>query len=178
MTTTYDCPNCGANVRDDGLTDSVRCSFCGTHVVIPRARPASSRRALETERDQILARESEWETRIREAGKRGVEDFVVPPVGCCGIYFGLFVAGSLILSALGLKASRQYGTAVAAIAIGAALVGVVLIIWRREARRRERIVALERERTEGRTRDGERLREIDKELALRASSSPPAPPLQ
>lgn len=131
--------------------------------MIPRARP--SRRSLETERDEIVARESELDVRIKEASARGVEDFVVPPVGCCGIYFGLFVVGSLILAAVGLKESKEHATAVAAIALGAALVGVVLIIWRRETRRRERIVALERERTAGRARNEQRLREIDAELA-------------
>lgn len=146
--------------------------------MIPRARPASSRRALETERDQILARGSEWDTRIREAGKRGAEDFLVPPVGCCGIYFALFVVGTLLLSVFGVKASKDYGIVVAAIAIGAALVGVVLIILRREARRRERIFALEREQTEGRARNEERLREIERALASHSSSIPPAPPLQ
>lgn len=160
----HDCPNCGANVRDDGASDIVRCRFCGTHITSPRARRAASRRELEEERARILARESEWAERIKQTSKRGVQDFVVPPIGCCGLYFGLFVVGSLILSAIGPKASKAYGTAVAAIAIGAALVGVVLMIWRRETSRREEVLALERERTADRGLREERLREIEAEL--------------
>jgi DNA-directed RNA polymerase subunit RPC12/RpoP len=166
--TTYDCPNCGANVRDDGVREFIRCGFCGTQVAIPRGRRVLSREELEAEREQLLARENDWETRIKQADGRGVEDYIVPPVGCCGIYFGLFVVGSLILSAIGLKESKPHGTAVAAIAISAALVGVVLIIWRRERRRKEQVVALERERATDRHLREERLREIEAELnALR-----------
>jgi DNA-directed RNA polymerase subunit RPC12/RpoP len=164
MTTSHDCPNCGANIRDDGVSDFVGCRFCGTRVAIPRVRRAASRRELEAERDQILARENEWGARLKQANAHGLEDFIVPPIGCCGIYFALFVAGSLILSAIGVQASRQYGTAVAGIAVLAALIGVVLIIWRREARRREGVVALERERTADRGLREERLREIEAEL--------------
>ena len=116
------------------------------------------------ERDQLLARESERAEQIRQANLRGVEDFVVPPVGCCGIYFGLFVLGSMILGALGLKESKEHGTAVAAIAIGAALIGVVLIIWRRERRRTERVLALEREWRTDRELRQKRLRELEAEL--------------
>ncbi len=121
-----DCPNCGANVPDD------RCRFCGTEISV------SHRQALERER--------EWDARIAEASKRGWEDYVLPPIGCCGIYFGLFVVGSLLLGALGLKGEKDYGLVVAAIAIGAALLGAVVIIWRRETRRRQRVVELERDR--------------------------------
>jgi len=162
--TTYDCPNCGANLRDDGVAESVRCRFCGTQFSIPRERRPHSRGALETERAQILAREREWDVRIQQTSKRGVEDYVVPPVGCCGIYFGLFVVGSLILSAIGAKAAKQYGTVVAIVAILSALIGVVLIIWRRETRRREQILAIERERAADRGLREERLREIEAEL--------------
>lgn len=162
MSTSQACPNCGASVPDDGVNDSVRCRFCGTHVTFPHRRRASSRRELEAEREQLLARENDWETRVREAGKRGVEDVVVPPIGCCGIYFGLFVAGSLILSAFGMK--NQYGTAVAGIAVAAAIIGAVLIIWRRETRRRKQVVTLERERITDRALRDERLREIEAEL--------------
>ena len=159
-----DCPNCGANVFDDGVSNSARCHFCGTFVSFPRIRHAASRRELEAERDRILARTSEWDARIKQAGARGAEDFLIPPIGCCGIYFGLFVVGSLILSAAGLKASKEWGTGVAAIAVLAALIGVVVIIWRRESRRREQVVALERERVTQRHTDDERLREIAAEL--------------
>ena len=164
MTGWQKCPNCGANVPDAGVGESGQCPFCGTQVEIPHARRAATRRELEREREQILARDSEWLSRIKQAGSRTVEDFVVPPVGCCGIYFGLFVVGSLILSAVGLKASKEGGTAVAAIAVGAALVGVVLIIWRRERRRAEQILSLERQRTADRDLLEERLREIEAEL--------------
>lgn len=164
----HSCPNCGASLRDAGANDYTSCRFCGTHIELPRARRTASRRELEAERDQILARESEWDARIKEANARGAEDYIVPPVGCCGIYFGLFVVGSLILSAIGLKESKEHGTAVAAIAVGAALIGVVLIIWRREARRKERVVMLERERIADRHLREERLREIEAALdALR-----------
>lgn len=163
MIASHDCPNCGANVRGDAR-DFVRCRFCGSHITIPRAPRASSRRELEEERSRILARESEWAERIQQTSKRGVQDFVVPPIGCCGIYFGLFVVGSLILSAIGAKASKPYGTAVVAIAIGAALVGVVLLIWRRETNRREAALATERERIADRGLREERLREIEAEL--------------
>lgn len=151
-------------MRDDGVRNFIRCGFCGTQVAIPRSQSATSRAELEAERDQILIRESEWDARIKQADARGAEDFIVPPIGCCGIYFGLFVVGSLILSAIGLKASKQYGTAVAAIAVAASLIGVVLIIWRRETRRKERVVALERERMADRHLREERLREIEAEL--------------
>jgi len=161
---THACPNCGANVRVDGVNDAVRCRFCGTHVAVPRVMRGASRRELEAEREQILARETELEARLKQTEGRGLEDFLVPPVGCCGVYFGIFVVGSLILSAVGAKASKQYGTAVAAIALLAALISVVLIIWRRESRRRERALTLERERTADRHLREERLREIEAEL--------------
>lgn len=164
MTASRDCPNCGANVRDDGASTSVRCRFCGTHVTIPRQRRTASRAELEAERNQILTHESEWDARIKRTNARGVEDFIVPPIGCCGIYFGLFVVGSLILSAIGVKASKEYGAAVAGIAVLASLVGVVVIIWRRETRRRLQVVALERERSADRHLREERLREIEGEL--------------
>ena len=163
MNASHDCPNCGANIRDDGVSDFIRCRFCGTNIAVPRVRRVS-RSELETDRDQILARESEWVVRIREAGKRGVADFVVPPVGCCGIYFGLFVVGSLILTAIGAEVAKRYGTVVAAIAIGGAIIGVVLIIWRREVNLKQRVAALERERTADRHLREERLREIESEL--------------
>ncbi len=159
MTTTHDCPNCGANIQYDG--NFARCRFCGTQITIPRA---TSRRELDLEREQLLALEREQEARIREANRRGVEDFVVPPVGCCGIYFGLFVVGMLILGALGLKESKPHSTAVAAVAIGSALIGVVLIVWRRERRRTERVVALDREWAKDRELRQRRLREIASEL--------------
>ncbi|MGZ5433161.1 MAG: hypothetical protein ACXW5U_11165 [Thermoanaerobaculia bacterium] len=161
MTKTYACPNCGANVRHDGRAEFARCTFCGTQVVIPVRR---SRTELETEREQLYARESERDARMQEAKTRGVEDFVVPPVGCCGIYVGLFVVGSLILSAIGLKGSKEHTTAVAGIAIAAALIGVVLLIWRRESRRRERVLSLEREWKNDRELRQKRLREIEGEL--------------
>jgi DNA-directed RNA polymerase subunit RPC12/RpoP len=156
-----DCPNCGANVRHDGRAELARCTFCGTQFVLPVRR---SRTELELERDQLLARERERAGQIREANARGVEDYLLPPVGCCGIYFGLFVLGSLLLGVLGLKESEKHGTAVAAIAIGAALIGVVLIIWRRERKRTQRVVALEREWTTDRELRQKRLREIEAEL--------------
>ncbi|HEX6097836.1 MAG TPA: hypothetical protein VF432_16035 [Thermoanaerobaculia bacterium] len=156
-----DCPNCGANVRHDGRAELARCTFCGTQFVLPARR---SRAELELERDQLLARERERAEQIKEANARGVEDYLLPPVGCCGIYFGLFVLGSLLLGFLGLKESEKYGTAVAAIAIGAALAGVVLIIWRRERKRTQRVVALEREWTTDRELRQKRLREIEAEL--------------
>src|SRR6187549_34348 len=96
------CPNCGASVRVDGVNDAVRCTFCGTHVAVPRVMRGASRRELEAEREQILAREQELESRLKQTEARGVEDFLVPPIGCCGVYFGLFVAGTMILSAVGL----------------------------------------------------------------------------
>lgn len=164
MTVSFDCPNCGASVRPSEVGDSSRCTFCGTHLALPHPRRGLSRKELETEREQILVREREWEAKIQQATKRGIDDVLVPPIGCCGIYFGLFVVGSLILSALGLKASQRYGTVVAVIAISSALIGVVLIIWRREARRRERVVALERERMADRGLREERLREIEADL--------------
>ena len=120
----YDCPNCGANISGD------RCRFCGTEIDVHGHRE----------------REQEWDARITEASRRGWEDYLLPPIGCCGIYFGLFVVGSLILGAIGLKGSDKHSTAVAAIAIGAALIGAVVIIWRRETRRRQRVVELERDR--------------------------------
>lgn len=116
------------------------------------------------ERDQLLARESERAAQIKEANARGVEDFLAPPLGCCGIYFALFVLGSLLLGVLGLKESKPHGTAVALIAIGSALIGVVLIIWRRERKRTQRVVALEREWTTDRELRQKRLREIEGEL--------------
>lgn len=161
MTKTYACPNCGANVRHDGRAELARCTFCGTQVVIPVRR---SRTELETERDQLLARESERDTRMQEARTRGVEDYVVPPFGCCGIYVGLFVVGSLILSVLGLKESKPHTSAVAAIAIAAALIGAVVLVWRRESRRRERVLSLEREWKNDRELRQKRLREIEAEL--------------
>jgi len=161
VATATHCPNCGANVRGADSNDSVRCRFCGTHVTFPRTR---SRRELEAERDEIVARENASAEELRLANARNVEDYVVPPVGCCGIYFALFVVGSLILSAIGLKESKPHSTAVAAIAIALALAGLVLIIWRREARRRERVVALERERIADGELRRERLREIEAEL--------------
>jgi len=164
MTASGDCPNCGANLRDDGVSTAVRCLFCGSHVVIPRERRTPSRTELEAERNQILTRESEWDARIERTNARGLEDFIVPPIGCCGIYFCLFVAGSLILSTIGVKASKEYGTAVAGIAVLASLVGLVVIIWRRETRRRLQVVALERERLADRHLREERLREIEGEL--------------
>lgn len=162
VSTTHECPNCGANVRHDGVTDLARCRFCGTQLAIPGR--AASRRELETERDQLLAREQEKEAQIKLERRRGVGDFVVPPVGCCGIYFGLFVVGSMILAALGLKESKEHGNVIAAIAIGSALAGVVFIIWWRERRRTARIVALEREWTADRGLREKRLREIEAEL--------------
>jgi DNA-directed RNA polymerase subunit RPC12/RpoP len=156
-----DCPNCGANVRHDGRGEHARCTFCGTQFVLPVRR---SRTELELERDQLLARESERAQQIKEANARGMEDYLLPPIGCCGIYFGLFVLGSMLLGAIGVKASEKYGTAVAAISIGAALIGVVLIIWRRERKRTQRVVALEREWTTDRELRQKRLREIEAEL--------------
>ncbi|HET8775811.1 MAG TPA: hypothetical protein VFP80_18585 [Thermoanaerobaculia bacterium] len=156
-----DCPNCGANVRHEGRGELARCTFCGTQFLLPVRR---SRTELELERDQLLARESERAAQIKEANARGVEDFLVPPIGCCGIYFALFVLGSLLLGVLGLKESKEYGTAVALIAVGSALAGVVLIIWRRERKRTERVVALEREWTTDRELRQKRLREIEAEL--------------
>jgi hypothetical protein len=138
-----DCPNCGANLRDDGTRDLVVCHFCGTHVPLPSRRPALSRRELELEREQILARELEWPARVKEAETRGPQDYLVPPIGCCGIYFVVFVVGSLILSAIGASASKQHGTAVAVAAIVGALAGLGLIVWRRNVQRRKRIAALE-----------------------------------
>lgn len=156
-----DCPNCGANVRHDGRGEHARCTFCGTQFVLPARL---SRTELELEREQLLARESERAQQIKEANARGMEDYLLPPIGCCGIYFGLFVLGSMLLGALGLKTQEKYGTWVAAIAIGAALVGVVLIIWRRERKRTQRVVALEREWTTDRELRQKRLREIEAEL--------------
>ena len=138
--------------------------------MLPHRVREMSRKELERERDDILARETEWDARIREAGKRGIEDFIVPPIGCCGIYFALFVAGSLILSAISKAAAKQYGTSVAAIAIISALIGVVLIIWRRENRRQNRLLMLERERHSDRELREERLSEINARLE---SISPP-----
>ncbi|HEV7240180.1 MAG TPA: hypothetical protein VGQ36_13150 [Thermoanaerobaculia bacterium] len=162
MNKLHDCPNCGADLRHDG--DLAHCRFCGTQLALPGR--AASLRELEMERDQILAREQEKEAQIKLERRRGVGDFLVPPIGCCGIYFGLFVVGSLILGAIGAETQKKYGTAVAGIAIGAALLGVVLIIWRREKRRTERIVALEREWTTDRGLREKRLREIESELEL------------
>lgn len=158
----HDCPNCGADLRHEG--DLAYCRFCGTQLAMPGR--AVSRSELEAERDQLLAREEEKKAQIKLERRRGIGDFVVPPVGCCGIYFGLFVVGSLILGAIGVEAQKKYGTAVAAIAIGAALVGVVFIIWRREQQRTERIVALEREWSTDRGLREKRLREIETELEL------------
>lgn len=84
--------------------------------------------------------------------------------GCCGIYFGLFVVGSLILSAIGVNASKRYGTAVAGIAVAAAIIGAIAIVWLREKRRTERVVALDRDRAADRHVHDERLREIEAEL--------------
>ena len=116
------------------------------------------------ERDQLLAREHEHKQQAWLAKKRGIEDFLYPPIGCCGIYFGLFIVGSLLLGALGLKESERHGTLVAAIAIGAAAIGAVLIIVRRETRRKERVVTLEYEWTTDRELRQRRLREIEAEL--------------
>jgi hypothetical protein len=156
-----DCPNCGANVRHDGRSQFARCRFCDTQFAIPAHR---SRAELEMERDQLLARERERETELKEARSRGVEDYLIPPVGCCGIYFGLFVVGSLLLGYLGLEESEKHGTLVAVIAIAAALIGVVLIIWRRERKRTDRVLTLEREWTTDRELRQKRLREIEAEL--------------
>lgn len=167
MTTLHDCPNCGADLRHGGVADHAHCRFCGTQVLVP-VRAALSREELELERDQILAREREKEAQIKEERRRGIGDFLVPPIGCCGIYFGLFVVGSLILSAIGVETAKKYGTAVAAIAISAAAIGVVLIIWWREKKRTDRIVALEREWATDQHLREKRLREIESELeALR-----------
>lgn len=159
--TVRDCPNCGANVRVGEGAELARCRFCGTQVEVPVRR---TRTELELERDELLAREHERAAQIRQANARGVEDYLLPPIGCCGIYFGLFVVGSLLLGALGLKESEKHGTAVAAIAIGAALIGVVLIIWWRERRRTQRVVTLEREWTTDRELRRKRLRQIEAEL--------------
>jgi hypothetical protein len=164
MTTTHDCPNCGANLHDDGVSEFIHCRFCGTQITLPRQRRAATRAALEQERDQLYAREAEWDARLRQAGSRGAEDVIVPPVGCCGIYFALFVAGSLILSAIGLKDSQVHGRIVAAVAIVSALIGAVLILWRREDRRRERIATIERDRNAERALREDRLSEIDAQL--------------
>lgn len=164
MSTFYDCPNCGANIADDGVSETARCRFCGTEIEIPRKRRAATRRELEAERDLILARDAEWQARMKETSRRGVEDVLVPPIGCCGIYFALFIVGSLILSAVGLKASEKHSTGMAAIVLAAAIIGAVLIIWRRETRRRERVLALERERLADLSYREERLRAIDEEL--------------
>ncbi len=131
--------------------------------MIPGARRAASRAELELEREQILARESEWDVRIKRTA-RGVEDFIIPPMGCCGIYVALFVVGSLILTAFGVKDSKEPRAVVAGIAIVAALIGVALIIWRREGRRREMRLALEREWAADRDVRQQRLREIAAEL--------------
>ena len=136
--TNYDCPNCGASVHDDGVSETLRCHFCATDIGV-RHR-------------QIRSQQQDWDARIAEANKRGLEDFLLPPIGCCGIYFGLFVIGSMILTAIGKEVAKQYGTAVAAIAVGAALIGAVLIIWQRETRRRKRVVELERDRMQEQVR--------------------------
>jgi hypothetical protein len=158
---TIDCPNCGANVRHEGRAERARCTFCGTQFAIAFRR---SRAELEMERDQLLAREDERVAQLKEAKARGVADFLTPPIGCCGIYFGLFVVGSLLLGVLGLKGSERAGLTVAAVAIGSALIGVVLIIWRRERRRSDRVAALEREWTTDRELRQRRLREIEAEM--------------
>ncbi|HJQ37437.1 MAG TPA: hypothetical protein VKB93_09885 [Thermoanaerobaculia bacterium] len=163
-TTSYDCPNCGANVRDDGDSEVVRCRFCDTDVAIPRMRRAPSRAELEAERDQILSREHELGARIKQAGARSLEDYVVPPIGCCGLYFALFVAGMLVLTSLGLKDSKEHVRIVGGVATLAALVGLPAIIWLREKRRRARVDALERERTADRDLRDDRLREIAQQL--------------
>ena len=155
----HECPNCGANIGSDGEVS--RCRFCGTQISTPRA---PSRAALEAEREQLLAREREHAEGLKNAKARGPADFLAPPIGCCGIYFGLFVVGMMILGALGLKESQRHSTAVAAIAIGSALIGVVLIIWRRERQRTERVVSLEREWSTDRELRQRRLREIEREL--------------
>src|SRR5690349_21026561 len=143
LLSTIECPNCGASLSTNDLTDAARCRFCGTHVVIPRHHRLPSRARLEEERAKLLARDQEWNDRIKRAKSRGVEDIVIPPVGCCGIYFLLFVIGSLILGAIGLKESKEHGLMVATIAIVASVVGVIAIIVRRESNRRERIVLAE-----------------------------------
>lgn len=165
MTKSYDCPNCGANVRDDGESDVVSCRFCGSDVAIPRLRRATSRRELELERDQLRARDAEWSTRIQTAGKHGPADFLAPPIGCCGLYFGLFVIGSLTLTAMGLKESSPHMRVVAVIAIAAALIGAVLIIWRREVARKKRVASLEEERNADRHLREKRLREVESQLS-------------
>jgi len=164
MTKSYDCPNCGANVHDDGESDIVSCRFCGTDVTIPRMRRPFSRRELELERDQLRARDAEWTTRIQQAGKRGPADFLSPPIGCCGLYFALFVIGSLTLSAMGFKESTPHMRAVAAIAICAAIIGSLAIAWRREAQRKNRIASLEEERNADRHLREKRLREVEGRL--------------
>jgi uncharacterized Zn finger protein (UPF0148 family) len=160
-----DCPNCGASLRDDGTRDLVVCHFCGTHVTLPKRRPALSRRELELERAQIVAREQEWAARVKEAEARGPQDYLVPPIGCCGIYVAVFVVGSLILSAIGMSASKQHGNGIAILAIVTALAGLGLIVWRRNVQRRKRIAALESAWTADRHLREERLREIEADLA-------------
>jgi hypothetical protein len=162
----HDCPNCGAGLRHDGVSDFIRCTFCGTEVVLPGARHALTRAELELEREQILAREKEQDERIRQMNARGVEDFLVPPFGCCGIYVALFVVGSLILAAAGLKGSKNHVAAVAGIAIAGALAGLTVIVWRREKRRRDLAAALERERASDLDLRRKRLREIDAALQV------------
>ena len=164
--TSYDCPNCGASVRDDGDSEITRCRFCGTDVTIPRLRHAPSRAELEAERDRILGREREWDYRIKQAGARTVEDYVIPPIGCCGLYFASFVIGMLVLSALSIQESKEHVHVVGVVAILAALIGLPAILWLREKRRRARVDALERERTGDRALRDERLREIARQLDL------------
>lgn len=158
----YDCPNCGASSQDDVAGDNVRCRYCGTQIVLPRL--PLSRRELELEREQILARAAEWDARIAEARAHSARDAIVPAAGCCGLYAGIFMVGSLLLAAIGLSESKTYRMVVAATAIGAALIGVVLIIRRRETRRREQLETLERERADERQRADERLRQIEADL--------------
>lgn len=159
-----DCPNCGASIRDDGLATVVRCPFCSSHLDGSAAKRVPSRAELETEREQILAREREWTERLAQAGERRIEDYAAAPIGCCGLYFGLFVVGSLLLSAFGLKGSKEYGLLVAATAIIGGLVGFAVIVRRRMSARHARIAAIERERNAERGLREERLRRIEAEL--------------
>lgn len=165
MVTTLECPNCGATIQDDGVSETVHCRFCGSNVVIPRTRRAASRKQLELEREQILNRDREWDRRFADANARGASDYIVPPAGCCGIYVLCFVVGSLILGTLGLQESKQHELTVATIAICSALGGFVLILLYREQKRRTRFAALERDRAAERTARDARLREIERELA-------------
>lgn len=133
---------------------------------MPGARHALTRAELEAEREQLLAREKEQDERIRQMNARGIEDFLIPPFGCCGIYLALFIVGSLILTAAGLKGSKNHAVAVAGIAIVGALAGLIFIVWRREKRRRDLAAVLERERASDRDLRERRLREIEAALQV------------